>query len=184
MTTPVFAPCKCGHLKARHEAAGLAPQCIVDGCSCLNYRPDVSDRPERPVPFATPARPVDQPARPSLIAAGRASSNKSIRALADKVDEQMRTLAQRLREDESNAAARAEVQRLERELAAAKARLKGESKTPPSSAPKPPKAAGTYPCLADGCDRTFERSQARASHTRITHEGFDMRAAGQATAVV
>lgn len=131
MTTPVFAKCLCGHSKQRHEG-GLAPQCVAMGCNCLRYRPDVAHAPQSPpvvaVPPPRPAAPAptETPRQPriSVIEAGKGSTNKSIVALANRIDQLLLDLDARLRQDAVKDAVRREVAELETRLAAAKEKLR------------------------------------------------------------
>jgi hypothetical protein len=179
-TTPLL--CACGHPSRLHtEAFG----CDVNACGCDQFRAGAIPagqpvaRPQtqlpapavvRPIVTAAPAQPVALANDPRvLFAAAKRSSSKSVVALGAKVEADLAKLLELLRgERESAEAARlrearaaetkAEIARLEAQLAAAKAKLVGR-----------PAVA----CSVTDCDRSFESSQAMAMHRRRTHEGFD-----------
>lgn len=140
----------------------------------------------RPVAVAsTPAATGTPLTRPDeirvLINTAKGHPSKRIQAAGDKVIDAVDRLKTLLREDQEKhaakrqqeaekIAARAEVERLEQQLRAAKAKLRGGTtnkklETSPSS--------GDHACEHDGCDRSFASSQARAMHQRRAHEGFN-----------
>lgn len=116
-----------------------------------------------------PTQDVRPPATASLIERGQKHPLPKIRGLADKAHKALAALHAALEDDAGKAAARAEVARLEAQLAAAKAKLKGTTTVTPAAASKPT-STGTHPCRADGCDRTFDSGQGRALHERRAHE--------------
>lgn len=142
----------------------------------------------RPAPGGTPQQ--QQPTVGALIAAGRASGSKRITAQAERVAagitklgdmlaaerakiearrerEQAKVEARREREAAA-ARAREEVLRLEKELAAAREKLRGQ----PQPHRRPPRP-GTHMCTIEGCDRTFDTSQGRSLHERRAHQGAE-----------
>jgi hypothetical protein len=191
MSAPRFVDCRCGHGKPDHQRDGFAPQCTASGCTCLNYRPKTA-------PDATPGgvrvlldstTGTGLPTAEQIIAAGRRSPFKRTAALADKVADQLAALRTALRderqaveakrrEEAARESARAEVALLERQLAEAKAKLRGKP-APDNGTPLGRIARrddGEHPCTRPGCDRAFATSQARAMHERRAHDGFDPRA--------
>jgi hypothetical protein len=133
----------------------------------------------RPI-VAAPAGPSSIPAASdvvmSLVNAGKAHSSKRIQAAANRVLDDVTKLRALLREDDekhaerrkaqaAKSAARAEVERLEKQLREAKAKLRG------SSAAKPPvnrDGSAAHACTVGGCGRTFVSAQGLALHrTRI-----------------
>lgn len=169
MTEPAYLRCKCGHPKARHEAAGIAPQCSGEACSCLSYRPETAPV-QQPVPTGGPA-----PVRRNLIDEGKASGNKSIVALANRIAAQLTELGKRLREDDGKAAARQRVADLERQLVEARAALKGTPTAPREAREPRPPSGLVLPCPEPDCDRSFDSNQGVVAHRRRAHEGFNPR---------
>lgn len=174
MTAPQYAKCRCGHLKQRHEAAGIAPQCIADSCSCLQYRPDVPQvapiaSPLRAAPAPSPAaHPADWMA--ATVQAALASDVKAIRVRGARVAAQLNELRNLIQEDAGKAQARQRVQRLEGELAAVRAALRG----PGSTGGSPPGHMRGYidpplACDADGCDFTTHYRNGMTSHVSFKH---------------
>lgn len=147
----------------------------------------LTEKAQQPAPTPTPAPPAPAPARApvapapqqptigQLIAAGRASRTKGIIAQAERVAagvtklrdmlaaEQAKSEARREREAAAKSA-REEVQRLEKQLADARAKLRG-----PRPHRRPPRP-GVHPCTVEGCDRTFDTSQGRSLHQRRAHQ--------------
>lgn len=125
-----------------------------------------------------------------LFRAAKLHSSKRIQAAGSKAHaavERLRELiradeqknAQRRREEAARAAAAAEVERLEAQLRAAKAKLHGGRTSKVAKSVSKP-AGGEHACRHTGCGRTFATSQARAMHQRRAHEGFDPNRAHQA----
>lgn len=138
------------------------------------------DKLKRDFPASTPAAPVAT-SRPSpmsltvpvqspiarLLEDASGHSVAKVRALGEKIEAQLDALRALIAEHreaeqakqralEEKAQAKREVQRLEAELAAAKAKLRGKPTTAPAT------ADGT-PC-AHGCGRTFTRPAWRTKH--------------------
>lgn len=125
MTAPRFTNCRCGHPKLSHEL-DLAPQCIAEGCTCLSYRPQTApDRLNTLTVAAEPVRTAD-----ALIAEGRKAYSKRTVNLAQKIAGLLRDLSAQLDAERETAAARREIETLERKLAEAKARLRGDAAKP------------------------------------------------------
>ena len=102
-----------------------------------------------PAPVAAPA------AHPilKLLHDGRTSTLKPIRTLAAKIEADLERLTDMVEADRENAKARAEVERLEQQLAAAKAKLKGGPKPaagPPPSVVREWAKANGVPCPERG----------------------------------
>jgi hypothetical protein len=152
VTAPRFADCRCGHTKLNHDP--LAPQCSASGCTCLSYRPSVAEPAAAPTtPPGLRAVPSTRTAAPSaplieqLISAGKRSTTQRTVKLAEKIDAELADLRTRVNDereaveakraaDAEREAARVEVARLEEQLAAAKAKLRG--RTPPRLHPENP----------------------------------------------
>jgi hypothetical protein len=166
MTTQLTHPdCRCGHDRPAHYQNGFAPQCTAARCTCLRYQP--ADQ-NTPTPRATTDNDttIDQ-----LVAAGRRSSTRRIATLAQRVHDQAATLRALLAAERSKAeatrraeadkqAARREVERLEVELAAAKAKLRGK---PAPAAPTARRdtlgrriARDATPKVCPDCGQTFQ----------------------------
>ncbi len=179
---------KCGHGKQDHEA--LDPQCSAPRCTCLKYRPAPISVPAAvtplrvaPIPssLSTPAvrRVEEAPAPPqpglsvdNLAQACLRSANKRTQAMGPKLlelAEKARTALRREREaaeakakqSEEFAAKKAAVDRLAKQLAAAKAELR---KVKPAAGGSP----DGFPC--EHCDDSFPTSQGRAAHTTRKHK--------------
>lgn len=128
-----------------------------------------------PVPDPSPLTKPDEIR--ILLNTAKGHPSKRIQAAADKVFDQLDRVRTLLREDEekhaerrkadaAKAAARAEVERLEAQLAAAKAKLRGKPATAATQ-------GGDHACNHEDCDRTFGTVQAVRMHERRAHEGFD-----------
>lgn len=124
------------------------------------------DEPEIP-PTETPSV-----SRQSIIDAGLRHPAKRIQAAAKKAIADLDRLRAMLAEDqeknaarreaeEAKAKAREEVARLEKQLRAAKAKLR---RTPPA-----PVVEGDHPCPHDDCSRSFPTAQGRTLHVTRTH---------------
>lgn len=115
-----------------------------------------------------------------LINTAKAHPSKRIQAAGDRLIDQVNKLRALIVEDQEKhaarrqaeaekAAARAEVERLEKQLAAAKAKLRGPAKPKPvgktetkaNTAPR-----GEYPCRNEGCDEVITTPQGRGLHER------------------
>lgn len=152
--------------------------------------PRVPAAPPRPAVAAVP-----QPAAPSrpaddlraLVDVATVHPSKRIQSAAAKLLEQAERLRSLLEEDDrKNAArrhaeaekakARAEVQRLEEQLAAAKAKLRGSSTSSTTKAAAAgtrkgtPLHKGEHPCRHDGCDKVYDTPQGRSLHERMKCE--------------
>lgn len=140
-------------------------------------------------PTSPAAAPVPHPAhapepltRPDeirvLLNTAKAHPSKRIQAQANRVFDAVDRLRELLREDEekhaerrkadaAKAAARAEVERLEAQLTAAKAKLRGK----PAAAKKShPLTKGEHPCRNEGCDKVYDTPQGRSLHERMKCE--------------
>ncbi len=164
--------CACGHGRELHTAACKA-------CRCGGYRTGLP---------TAPPRAADDPR--VLIAAGKRSGNQRITSIAHRVEADLAKLLELLRAERAQteerelaarraAEARAEISRLEAQLAAAKAKLRGK---PAPRAAAPVASVDLHACPVGGCDRTFESTQAVAMHRRRAHEGYDPAAAAKAGA--
>jgi hypothetical protein len=173
MTAARFAPCRCGHSHAEHQA--LAPQCSAGHCTCLRYQP------------ATAVE-ASGPTAEQLLGAGNRSHAKRTVALAGKITGLLTDLRARLIDERAGAEARAVMERahaetrkqiadLEAQLAAAKAMLRG--RTPPAAtrSTRVVAAGDLLPCRRPDCGRSFDTPQGRAAHERRAHDGFNPRAA-------
>jgi hypothetical protein len=154
-TTDTHPDCRCGHDRASHFEDGFAPQCTAARCTCLRYQPP-TDKPATVRTSTDNGTSIDQ-----LIAAGRLSTNKRIAALAAELDRRANRLRVLLDEQRINADMHREIARLERELAAAKARLRG---TP--AHPQPP-ATSEHAC--PDCIQTFATLQGLGAHRARKH---------------
>lgn len=134
----------CGHLKARHEVHGFAPQCVADGCTCLRYRTMAAPKDAAPVAVVGDVN--------TVIRSGKQSGNKRIATLAGKIEADLQRLVQALSDDQAAEATRRKIAALERELAAAKATLKG---------------GPTMPC--PDCDKQFGSPQGLGAHRSRAH---------------
>jgi pyruvate/2-oxoglutarate dehydrogenase complex dihydrolipoamide acyltransferase (E2) component len=181
--------CKC--LSYRPSVAEAPARTTPPG---LAHTPPAARPPLASVPPTTPAAPAPPvnptpaavgPSIEQLVAAGKRSDVKRTVVVAGRVEELLTELrarlvaerasveAKRQREAEKQAA-RAEIAALEKELADAKAKLRGTT-TPPAAKPKPATVGGTHPCPVAGCDRTFDSPYGAVLHRRRAHEGFNPR---------
>lgn len=125
--------------------------------------------------------PAHAPAQPDeirvLLNAAKSAKPKRIQALANRVFDDLDRLRAMLdverektraaeAETAQKRAARAEVDRLKKELAAAQAKLRGTPTPKPQTADD---GVGEHEC--PGCDRTFTSSQGRALHQRRANCG-------------
>lgn len=148
MSAPGRVACLCGHGQAAHSVEGLAPQCTAAACTCLRYRPDATS-PISPARSATPATATSagpsrltaapEPPGPTLdqlVDAGRRSGSQRVNALAEKIaalggELRGKLAAERAAAEAKRAAlveketAKREVQRLERLLVEARAKVRG-----------------------------------------------------------
>lgn len=143
-----------------------------------------------PEPRPTPAQLTKPDEIRVLLNTAKAHESKRIQAAANRVFDQLDKLralvdadekkkAEKRRQEASRAQARAEVARLEKELAAAKAKLrKPRTTTGPKQSPATEGAAdrprrtpqvprGTYECRNDGCDQVKDTPQGRSMHERF-----------------
>jgi hypothetical protein len=140
--------------------------------------------PARPTPPA-PTAPASTDSTAALLLEAAESPNKNIQRLGRRISDLIIDLDERLdaekakatakaKKDREKAAARAEVDRLEQQLAAAKQRLRPAAKRAREQAvkdgtPRPTKPAGEYPCTVDGCGRKFTTGQGASLHERRAH---------------
>lgn len=115
-------------------------------------------------PVAAPSRPPaartsEQPRR-NVLQEGLTSSDLRIRAKAEKIKALLDELRKMLHEYEGEAAARAEVARLEAQLAAARAKLGDGTAF----------VGQSYPCRF--CPRTFPQTRGRSRHENYAHPGL------------
>lgn len=163
--------------------------------AALPTRTEPTRIPTQPQP--TPAAQgggVAAPAKPDeiriLLNTAKGHPSKRIQAAADRVFDQLDRLRGMIREDEEKhsekrkaeaekAKIRAEVERLEHELAAAKAKLRGKpiATTSPTTAQPRPSTGETYACRHDGCDKTYDTPQGRSLHERMKCEHNPLRQA-------
>lgn len=139
MTAPRYVECKCGHARALHPER-TEEACVEPGCGCEEYRPVTLDRALAGGVTKLPTARAEKPSAEQTIAAGRSSTAPRIARLADKIAEQITQLRALMEADAEKAIARAEVAELERQLAAAKAKLSSgvnstRAATPPSDCP-------------------------------------------------
>lgn len=169
-------------------AADILEKKIDDDTSTLPVRaPDRVTTPIRPAAGAStpPAAGSSTPSvEHSLIDQGKQHPSKRIQACANKVLDDLDRLRTLLREDETKhaarrkaerekAAARAEVERLQQQLAEAKAKLRGgKQPAKKTAAAKPARVPGAldYPCRNDGCDKAYDTPQGRSLHERMKCE--------------
>lgn len=182
MTTLTALRCTtCGHGKADHEA--LDPQCSAARCTCLKFRPAAlapvpGPSPVRSVPApptATPdATPPAGPTVDQLVKACARSDAKRTQALGPKLIELAEKITAALRaerfaaeakakQSEEFAAKKAAVDRLAKQLAAAKADLRKVKPAASASAA----GGGEYSC--EDCDQTFSTPQGRGAHGFRAH---------------
>lgn len=138
-----------------------------------------------PVTPAQPATPITRPDEIRvLLNTAKDHPSKRIQSAADRIFDSLDRLRSLIAEDEEKnaakrraaaekAAARAEVERLEAQLAAAKAKLRGKpaganATTAPTAAEAKKSTAprGEYPCRNDGCDKVIDTPQGRGLHER------------------
>lgn len=160
MTAPGhrFADCVCGHPKLSHELE-LAPQCVAEKCTCLSYRPKSAVAPGGTASLTTiPTRSGFE----QMLAAARRSESKRVQALGEKIRGLFDDLAARIEAESASAEARAEVARLERQLAEAKAKLRGKTGVPAAADP------GEFQCAV--CSKTVNSAQGLATHVTRVHK--------------
>ncbi|HEY7007309.1 MAG TPA: hypothetical protein VH395_00125 [Jatrophihabitantaceae bacterium] len=168
-TAPTDMPtCLCGHSHAEHET--LAPQCAAARCECLRYRPNhATPRVLAVAPAPADTTPVREHAQAitveDLLSIGRASGHKRIAALAEKITAQVEDLRARVADQaaaqEAERAAQAErarvlaeIAKLEKQLTAAKARLKKRGARPALDPPGTEPGRPGIECPV--CGRTFK----------------------------
>lgn len=125
--------CRCGHNKLSHEVEN-APACCHDGCGCNTFR--------LLTPGQSPAPVVGTDYHALLRAAKDTGAPKCV-GLAERIEAQLEQLRERIDHEHARAAARAEVRRLEQELAAARKQANGGRRYPPRQANQ---RRGDYPC--------------------------------------
>jgi hypothetical protein len=168
--TPRYADCRCGHNKLSHEVES-APACVHEDCGCVQYVARTT--PERFVPTAVAAAPSAASAE-QLIAAGKRSDAKRTVTLAEKIEEQLRDLRHRIvaerqlaeeraKREAEITAAKQRVAELERQLAAARAVLKG------NAPPKPPAAGLPGDLICPECGRPSASQRGHAIHRAHAH---------------
>lgn len=155
----------------------------------ITERPDLAPRITRPqtagAATSTPAAPAPL-TKPDelriLLNTAKAHPSKRIQAAADRAFDQLDRIRTLIHEDEEKnadkrriaaekAAARAEVEHLEEQLRAARAKLRDKTTTPPSTQPRPTTAPkGEHPCRNEGCERVFDTGQGRSLHERMKCE--------------
>jgi hypothetical protein len=166
--------CRCGHDKEAHES--LAPQCSAPRCECLRYLPahHTPVNVTAVAPTHTPAATVSSV--DALLAAGRTSQLKRTVAFTEKITLLLHELGDRLdrehaaaqakaQADQARAHALAEIARLEKQLAAAKAKLKTARHL--AGLPGGERQAGDRAC--PDCTATFETAQRLGVHRRWHH---------------
>lgn len=142
--------------------------------------------PPRPAPVAAVPTHPEKREQPSsrladLVDTALAHPSKRIRTAADRLLDQADKLRDLIREDDQKnaarrkieaekAAARAEVERLQEQLAAAKAKLRGQAPAAARSKKGRPLPKGEHPCRHDGCDRVYDTPQGRSLHERMKCE--------------
>jgi hypothetical protein len=173
--SPIEHPaCRCGHSHEQHAA--LSPQCSATRCECLRYRPDtpaVMIAPTVTAPVGITVVPVNAPAKPptgttveQLLDAGKKSKRKRTAALAHKITGEIRDLSDRLAEEDQTAKALAEIAQLEKQLAAAKARIKTIRHD--VGLPGGERTAGAGACPE--CGEVFDTAQRLGVHRRWKHD--------------
>jgi hypothetical protein len=70
-------------------------------------------------------------------------------------------------DDAAREAARKDVERLERQLAEAKAKLRGAPTPKAETTPRNTAPKGIHPCRNEGCGRVFDTGQGRSLHERM-----------------
>lgn len=165
---------------ATHARGGPAVPQALGSATPASSRPDLS-RAHTPAPPAASAPLVQVMGGGTiglLLEQASGHSNRRVVTLAEKIEahiEQLRTLVASLADDEkrkqtaiaAKAAAKAKIERLEAELAAARAALRSK---PVSGTPDKPTAVRHVtdqhvPCR-NGCGRTSPNPQGRAAHER------------------
>ena len=157
----------CGHADRMHRGD---EGCLGPGCDCAGGTA-VDDLPrsepassEAPAPAAgsVPVAAAPGGTVEELLVEGKRSGVKRTAALAGKIELHLSTLRGWLAQEAGRAEARREVERLERELAAAKAKLTGK---PASTAAAPRSSSFACP----DCGQTFTTPQGRGSHRGRVH---------------
>lgn len=127
---------------------------------------------EPPTSAPASARPSDSGIEGLLHTAG-AMKRKGIVSLSARISkdlERLRTMvaeeqskeAERVAATAAKAAALAEVEQLEAQLAAAKAKLRGDAQVITRHQPK-----GEFPCRHEGCSKVYDTPQGRSLHERM-----------------
>jgi hypothetical protein len=175
-----YPNCQCGHGHAEHQT--LAPQCAHQHCTCLNYRATRSATPVAPLHPVQPRAAAAAVAAgadatiDAVLAAGKRSPFKRTVALSDKIarelddlrgrlGDQRQAVEQRRRADAARAKALTEIAELEKQLAAAKAKLKQTRHE--AGLPGGERSTGQRQC--PDCDQSFETSQRLGVHRRWNH---------------
>jgi hypothetical protein len=140
----------------------------------VRQQPHRSTAPDLSRAHTAPVALVPTDARRTLVEQARTHSNKRVQNLGRRAEQLLSDLATLIadtavdeqRKQAERAAkqkARADVERLQRELAAARAKLRGNTRTTPPPIARP--AGDPLPCRK-GCGRTSPRPQGRAAHER------------------
>lgn len=169
--SPIEQPaCRCGHSHQQHAA--LAPQCSATRCECLRYQPAQTIAPAATAPAgitlartAVPHKPVADLTTEQLLAAGTRSTVKRT-ALAYKITSEIRDLRDRLTSEDQTAKALAEIAQLEKQLAAAKARIKTIRHD--AGLPGGERTTGQLDCPE--CGEHFDTAQRLGVHRRWKHD--------------
>lgn len=157
----------CDACRAAHAAAGRARK--------DRRNPDRPRRPETamttPTPITTaPGQTAHTPTVSELLARARQVNDPKVTRAAAKVEAAALALRDALTDVEENTAARREVERLQRQLAAAKARLRDGVKRPLSDAQRANLArmreAANTPVDCPDCGQTFRNKPGLSSHQR------------------
>lgn len=117
------------------------------------------DRPRQEPPMTTPIRDTIT----DLLARARPITDSKIRRAVARVDQAHAQLREALTDHEGKAAARREVERLERQLAEARSKLRGGSTAPRNRGNRAPEEP--VPCRK-GCGRMCNTAAGRVSHER------------------
>lgn len=160
----------------------------VDAGSDLVTKPEAAAATHRPA-TTSPSSVTNPDARPIgppdeirvLLNTAKGHPSKRIQNAANRVFDDLDKVRSLLREDQekhaakrqaeaAKAAARVEVERLERQLREAKAKLRGGKKEAATSSSEQPRATtapkGEYPCRNEGCDDIKDTPQGRSLHER------------------
>lgn len=144
--------CRCGHNKLSHEVEN-APACCHDGCGCNTFR--------LLTPGQSPAPVVGTDYHALLRAAKDTGAPKCV-GLAERIEAQLEQLRERLKAEHAREAARAEVRRLEAQLAEARSKAGGVGRRAPRRS-----VSGIYEC--SDCPESFTTPQGRGAHRSRAH---------------